>query len=82
MGPDDHALDGDLPAASALSRLANLLILVATALLCTGYWWARPVIGFVEGLPAGKWLSVPVPYLPLLVLALGVWVRARCTSAR
>lgn len=82
MGPEDHAFDREQPAATALSWLANLLIVSATALLCTGHWWARPVIGFVEALPAGKWLSVPVPYMPILVLALGVWVRTRSASAR
>lgn len=60
------------PGPAALRVLAFALLAAGSGLLLASPLWARPTIAFLEGLPAGKWISIPLPYLPLIAIALGV----------
>lgn len=59
------------------AAIAWLTILVGLVLFLLSPWWARPVAEAIESLPAGKWLTVPVPFVPLLLVLLGaaLWRR-------
>ena len=54
---------------------ANLLVVAGMAVLGLSPWWARGVATAIESLPGGKWLSVPLPFLPLLLVLAGVSLR-------
>jgi hypothetical protein len=42
------------------------------ALSVTGALWGEATVIWLETLPGGKWLTVPVPYLPMVLMVLGV----------
>lgn len=50
-----------------------LLTAFGFALSVTGALWGEVAIIWLETLPGGKWLTVPVPYLPIVLMVLGVW---------
>ena len=50
-----------------------LLTAFGFALSVTGALWGEVAIIWLETLPGGKWLTVPVPYLSIVLMVLGVW---------
>jgi hypothetical protein len=52
--------------------IAVLPILIGLALFLASPWWAKPVADAIESLPGGKWLTVPLPFVPLLLVLFGV----------
>lgn len=64
----------DTPSRSRLDRLAGwALVATGLVLALTGSLWGEATVTWLETLPGGKWLTVPVPYVPILLMALGVW---------
>ena len=59
------------------TAIAVLPILIGLALFLASRWWAKPVAEAIQSLPGGKWLTVPLPFVPLLLVLLGVaaWKR-------
>jgi hypothetical protein len=72
-----HAADA--PALGALrTPIAALTIALGLVLFLLSSWWAKPVAEAIESLPGGKWLTVPIPFVPLLLVLLGAtaWPRS------
>lgn len=80
MRPNDPSTPPAHPERWVVRVVASLLLLAGVVLLLTGHWWSRPVIGFFEEIPGGPWLSIPVPYLPLIAVALGVRLLLRSAA--